>query len=155
MSGIVDRVPKTMKGEAGPWRIETSNCQDWTLYYGLSSRESQEYIAALVCWLANTYPPWEAYRAIVVGQLIGLDKCPGVRPVGIRDIIQRKLGKFVLKACGKDVTHTCGVKLSFTLVIFLTWILTYFLIIDMGGFLILGKASVDRNEAVFMLSLPM
>ena len=94
-------------------------------------------------WLiANTYPPWESYRFIAAGQLIGLDKCPGVRLVGIREILQSILVKCVLKACGKDVTHTCGVQLSFTLVIFVSWVSPSFLIREMGRCLILGKASV-------------
>ena len=74
-SNFFDRVPNTMKGAAGPWRIETVNCHDWTLHYGPSSRELQESIDTLVWWLVNTYPHWEAYRTIVTGRLIGLDKC--------------------------------------------------------------------------------
>ena len=147
-SNIVDWVPKTMKGAAGPWFIGTVNWQDWTLHYGPSSREFQEFIATLVWWLANTYPPWEAYRSIVASRLTVLDNCPGVRLVIIRDILLRILGNCVLKSCGKDVTHTCGVQLSFTLVIFLPWISTSLLIRDMVRCLILGKASVDRNEVV-------
>ena len=34
-------------------------------------------------WMANRCSPWEAYRALMLGRLIGLDKCPGVRPVGV------------------------------------------------------------------------
>ena len=94
--------------------------KDWTLHYGPYSGELQEYIATLVWWLANTYPHWVGYRAIVAGQLIGLDKCPGVRLVGIRETLQLILGKCALKACGKDITHTCGVQLSFTLAILLS-----------------------------------
>ena len=59
--------------------------------------------------MTNTYPPWAAYRSIVAGRLIGLDKCPGVWPVGIGEILQRILGKCVLQACGEDETHACGV----------------------------------------------
>ena len=88
---------------------------------------------------------------IVAGILTGLDKCPVVRLVRIRYILQRILGKCVLKACGKDVTHTCGVQLSFILVVLLSWISPSFLIREMGGCSILGKTSVDRNESVFML----
>ena len=33
--------------------------------------------------LANNSPPWEAYRALMYGHLIALDKHPGVRPVGV------------------------------------------------------------------------
>ena len=50
--------------------------------------------------MANTYPTWVSYQAIIAGRLISLDKLPGVCQVGIREIIQRILGEYVLKACG-------------------------------------------------------
>ena len=34
-------------------------------------------------WMSNGRPPWAAYRALVSGHLIGLDKCPGVSTVGV------------------------------------------------------------------------
>ena len=144
-SDIVDQATKKMKGAAGPWRTEIVNWQDCTLHYEVSSWQLQEYISTLVWWLAITYLPWEDYRAIVSGRLIFLDKCPGVRPVRIREILQSILGKCVLKACVKDVTQTCGVQLSFTLLILLSWISPSFFIRYMGVCLILGKASVDIN----------
>ena len=80
-----------------------------------------------------------------VGQELktGLNKFPGDCPVGIKEILQRILGKFVIKDCGKDVTHTFGVQISFNLVIFLSCIQPYFLIREMGRCTILGKASVE------------
>ena len=38
----------------------------------------------------------------------GLDKCPGVRPVGIGEILRRLCSKCLLEACGDDVTEKCG-----------------------------------------------
>ena len=55
-------------------------------------------------------PPWEAYHSVVAGKFVGLEKCPGVKPVGVGEILQRILGKFLLKECGKNVTHSCGVE---------------------------------------------
>ena len=59
--------------------------------------------------MANTYLPWLVYQDIVAGCLIGLDKCLGVRPVGIHKMLQPMLRKGVLEDCGEGVTHACGV----------------------------------------------
>eukprot|EP00957_Ditylum_brightwellii_P079030 6010806-Ditylum_brightwellii.AAC.1 len=53
-------------------------------------------------------PPWAAYRAIVVGHLIALDKCPGVCPVGVGEILLSLMHKCVIAVCGKDVTDACS-----------------------------------------------
>ena len=50
-------------------------------------------------------PPWAAYRSIYVGHLIGLDKCPGVLPVGIEEILQHILEIFPLRM--QRGCHTC------------------------------------------------
>ena len=61
----------------------------------------------MVKWLANSYPPWAAYRAITWCRLVGLDKCPGVQPIGIGDILRRLLYKVLLKVTGKEATRAC------------------------------------------------
>ena len=38
-----------------------------------------------------------------------MEKCPGFCPVVIVDILQKVLGKCILKICSDDVTHDCGV----------------------------------------------
>jgi hypothetical protein len=40
-------------------------------------------MARFIGWMANDFPPWATYQALKAGQLIALDKCPGVNPVGI------------------------------------------------------------------------
>ena len=53
-------------------------------------------------------PPWAAYRAIMANRLIGLDKCPGVRPVGIGEIWRRLFAKTVLVVAGAEAKEECG-----------------------------------------------
>eukprot|EP00957_Ditylum_brightwellii_P031066 2353502-Ditylum_brightwellii.AAC.1 len=59
-------------------------------------------LATVARWLANTRPAWAAYRALVAGRLIALDKCPGIRPVGISEILFRMIGKCVIAVCGDE-----------------------------------------------------
>ena len=70
--------------------------QQWLLRFGTSSNKLRESVANLCRWLANETPPWAAYRAIMANRLIALDKCPGVRPVGVGEIWRRLLVKYVL-----------------------------------------------------------
>ena len=63
--------------------------------------------AWLTGWLTPP-PPWAAYRALVVCRLVGLDKRPGVRPVGIGETLRRALDKLVMRAAGDQAKRACG-----------------------------------------------
>ena len=60
-------------------------------------------------WLANGFPPWESYRALMSGRLIALDKSPGVRPIGIGESWRRLFAKCLLSVTGEEVSAVCGV----------------------------------------------
>jgi hypothetical protein len=68
----------------------------------------REELAAFGEWLANGHPPWAAYRAFMACRLVALDKGPGVRPVGIREVIGRLWAKCSLKVSGHRATVSCG-----------------------------------------------
>ncbi|KAI2506095.1 hypothetical protein MHU86_8326 [Fragilaria crotonensis] len=67
-----------------------------------------EEMAAWTNWLANTSPPWAAYRAVMANRLVALDKQPGTRPVGIGEVYRRLWAKCLLKAIGSQATAACG-----------------------------------------------
>ena len=50
------------------------------------STELKEEMARWTVWLANTSQPWAAYRATMASCLVAMDKMPGVRPLGFREI---------------------------------------------------------------------
>ena len=52
-------------------------------------------------------PPWAAYRAFISGQLITLDKQPGVRPVGVGETWRHLFAKIVCKVTGPEATMAC------------------------------------------------
>jgi hypothetical protein len=105
---IVEEVAGKLNGGAGPGSVDAVMMKKWLLRYGRASQELREELAAWVEWLGNEGPPWAAYRAMKSCRLVALDKCPGVRPVGIGEIWRRAIAKCTLKACGKDAKATCG-----------------------------------------------
>ena len=46
--------------------------------------------------------------ALVACRLIALNKCPGVRPIGIGEVVRRILGKVILASIGKEIQDAAG-----------------------------------------------
>ena len=58
--------------------------------------------------IASTYVDPEGLVAFVACRLIPLDKCPGVRPIGVGEVPRRIIAKAILKTIGNDVEETVG-----------------------------------------------
>ena len=58
--------------------------------------------------MANSSPPWAAYRSLMACLLVALDKRPGVRPVGIGEMLRRALAKLAMRADGDQAKTVCG-----------------------------------------------
>jgi hypothetical protein len=76
--------------------------------YGRASAELREEMAEWGKWLANTSPPWAAYRGMLTRRLVALDKQPGTRPVGIGCIWLRTISKLLLLETGKEAKRACN-----------------------------------------------
>ena len=57
--------------------------------------------------MANETPPWAAYRALLQGRLVALDKMPGVRPINIKDLWSRLIAKCVIKVTKVEAQLAC------------------------------------------------
>lgn len=78
----------------------------WLLRFGAALREA---VARFTAWLANDFPPWAAHRGLMSGRLIALDKCPGVRPIGIGETWRRLCAKALLPVAGPEAKQPSGV----------------------------------------------
>ena len=57
--------------------------------------------------MANNLQPWAAYRALMLGSLVGLDNFTGVRPVGVGETWRWMMEKFVLVVTGAEEKEAC------------------------------------------------
>ena len=62
--------------------------------------------------MANERPLLSAYRELMLGHLIGTNKCPGVRPVGVGETWRWILAKCVLAVTGVEAKEACGTEKS-------------------------------------------
>jgi hypothetical protein len=69
----------------------------------------REVVTEFVDWLANSFPPWAAYQALMAGRLVALNECPGVHPLEIGETWCHLCAKLVLLACGSDAKEQCGI----------------------------------------------
>ena len=104
----VEAVARKLTGGAGCSSVDAALLRNMLLRHGRASAELREELSAWARWLANTSPPWAAYRAMRQGRLVALDKQPGVRPLGIGESWMRAVAKLVLTELGRDGKAACG-----------------------------------------------
>jgi hypothetical protein len=100
---------RRLSGGAGLGGTDAHALQQWLLHFGKSSRLLRQATADLVDGLANSFSPWAAYRALMAGRLVALDKCPGVRPIGVGETWWRLAAKATLLVSGCDAKERCGI----------------------------------------------
>ena len=83
-----------------PSRMDALAFQRWMIQFSTSLKNLREEMAAWSDCLANESPPWAAHRAIMAAHLVALEKCPGVRLVGIREGFCCLLANLVLRSRG-------------------------------------------------------
>ena len=101
-------VPSKLSGASGALGVEANELRNWLLCLGCASEELNVVVASLDDWMANSSPPWAAYRALMTCRLVALDRRPGVRPVGIGETLRRALAKLVMRAAGEQAKTACG-----------------------------------------------
>ena len=82
--------------------------QHWLLRFGAASREIRLIVTDFAEWLSNGRPPWAAYRSIMSGRLIALDKQPRVRLVGVGETWWRFMVKCLLQVTGQEAKAAYG-----------------------------------------------
>ena len=111
-SSSIEKLARSMHGGAGPSGTDSEHWKDAFLRVGGQSLALRDEVAALITKIANEIIPWNQIRALMSGRLIALDKCPGVRPIGIGECLRRTMCKCMAEATKKDLEETCGSQLA-------------------------------------------
>lgn len=74
----VEKAAQRLAGNAGLGGMDSNAVSKLLLQFGKSSHILREAVVEFARWMANDFPPWAAYRAIMSGRLIALDKNPGI-----------------------------------------------------------------------------
>ena len=80
-------VAHRIQGGAEPGGCDAGHWRDVLLRFGAYSSRLRDAVAALARRLLNSIVPWEDISALVANRLIALDKCPGVRSIGIGETL--------------------------------------------------------------------
>ena len=102
-------VASRIQGNACPSGTDAGHWQDVLLHYGGHSDRLRDSVATLVRRLSNNIVPWEDIRALMACRLIALDKCPGIRQIGIGETLRRIIGKTVYSVTRYDLKDICGI----------------------------------------------
>ena len=106
----VTAVAGRLSGGDRPGGTDSVSLQHWLLRFGAASAELRLIVGDFVEWLGNGRPPWDAYRALMSGRLIPLDKQPVIRPVGVGETWRRMMAKCLLRVAGPEAKAECGTK---------------------------------------------
>ena len=97
-----------LSGAAGALGEEAMELRNCLLSFGCASDELRVVVARLADWMANSSPPWSAYRALMACCHVALDRRPGVRPVGIGETLRQALATLVMRAARDQAKTACG-----------------------------------------------
>ena len=97
-----------LQGGAGPGGCDSKHWKDVLLRFGSASGHLRETIAGFCRSLCNSIIPWDNIRALLASRLIALDKCPGVRPIGVGETLRRIVGKAICSVTRFDASVVCG-----------------------------------------------
>ena len=106
--GHIQMVARWLRGGAGPGGSDSTAWQVWLLRYGAQSEHLRDAVARLTRVVANSLMPFHFIRALMSSRLVAVDKCPGVRPIGVGECLRRVMAKAVMIVVGRDVQQVCG-----------------------------------------------
>ena len=104
---VLDTARK-LHGSCGLGGTDAATLSNWLTHYKDASIQLRASLASISEWMTNSFVPWAAIRALMSNRLVALDKCPGVRPIGIGQIWRRAITKCFLSVASPAATEACG-----------------------------------------------
>jgi len=104
----VERAAREIQGGAGPSGGDATLWKDLLLKHGGHSTRLRQAVADATRMMANEVVDWEHVQALRGCRLLALDKCPGVRPIGVGEVLMRIMGKAMSMETAFDLERECG-----------------------------------------------
>lgn len=105
---LVAKVVRGCQGSAGPSGLDSNSWRRLCLSFKGPSSAMCQAIASFARLLASSVLDPENLVPFLSCRLVALDKQPGVRPIGISEVLRRVTAKSILKVVGRDVEEACG-----------------------------------------------
>ena len=99
-----------IKGAAGPSGLDSMAWQRLCCSFKGASTELCTSLAMVARRICTEHVDNDGLDAFVASRLIALDKCPGVRPIGIGEVCRRIIAKTILQVVGNDVREATGAR---------------------------------------------
>ncbi len=96
------------QGAAGPSGADAMIWRRLCTAFGGKSNDLCSALAACARRICTTYVDPTGLMAYTACRLIPLDKCPGVRPIGIGEVARRIIGKAIMKIAKSDLQKSVG-----------------------------------------------
>ena len=95
-------------GAAGPSGVDADGWRRICVSFHGASNDLCEALASLARRLCTNYVDPTGIEALVTCRLIPLDKCPGVRPIGIGETPRRIMAKAIMSVLRPDILEVAG-----------------------------------------------
>jgi hypothetical protein len=107
----VEHVASRLSGSAGIGGSDAHVLSHWLHRFGAASHWLKSTLADFGSWMANKSPASTsaAIRALMAGRLLAIDKCPGIRRIGMGETWRRLIAKCILHVAGKEAKEACGI----------------------------------------------
>ena len=105
---LLQQVAKECRGSAGPSGLDSDAWRRLCSSFKGASTAVCQALAGFARLLATQSLHAEALAPFLSCRLIALDKRPGVRPIGVCEVVRRVVAKAVLRVIGDDVEEACG-----------------------------------------------
>ena len=97
-----------INGSAGPSGLDAAAWKRLCTSFQSSSVDLCSALASLTRRLCTSYVDPSGLYPLLASRLIALDKLPGVRPIGVGEVVRRLMGRIVLNVVGQDVLEVTG-----------------------------------------------
>ena len=97
---LIHSIALKTNGAAGPSGIDAAGWRRLLSSFRKESADLCEAVAMVARHICQQFVDPSSLDAFTACRLVSLDKCPGVRPIGIGEVVRRIIGKAVLTAAG-------------------------------------------------------